>query len=73
MVKIHFENDCVGCPQGCIHCGRDNTPYIDLYCDECGEAFDELRDVEGEQLCDACLLGRYNLISAEDLDAGDYV
>lgn len=31
---IRYENDCVGCPQGCIHCGRKHSPHI--YCDICG-------------------------------------
>ena len=31
-----LENDCVGCPQGCIHCGR-NRNYYKWTCDRCGK------------------------------------
>ena len=24
IIKYEIDNDCVGCPQGCIHCGRGN-------------------------------------------------
>lgn len=30
------ENDCVGCPQGCINCGRKNDYYV-FECDRCGD------------------------------------
>lgn len=30
------ENDCVGCPQGCINCGRQNDYYV-FECDRCGD------------------------------------
>lgn len=46
------ENECVGCPQGCIHCGRDEV--VHFYCDECGEE-DVLRQVDNDtQLCPDC-------------------
>lgn len=28
------DNNCVGCPQGCIHCGRGDFQYYE--CDGCG-------------------------------------
>lgn len=51
MVK--YENDCVGCPQGCIHCGNERVPY--LYCDKCEKDAEELYKVDGEELCIDCL------------------
>ena len=50
---IKYENECVGCPQGCIHCGRDKTQH--LYCDRCGEDSEELYVFDGEELCEDCL------------------
>ena len=51
MVKI--ENDCVGCPQGCINCGRKYVEHY--YCDECGDEA-KLYEVEGMQLCRDCVV-----------------
>ena len=50
---IKYENECVGCPQGCIHCGRDKTQH--LYCDRCGADCEELYVFDGEELCEDCL------------------
>lgn len=50
---IKYENECVGCPQGCIHCGRDKTQH--LYCDKCGADCEELYVFDGEELCEDCL------------------
>lgn len=49
------ENDCVGCPQGCISCGRKHSLHI--YCDRCGVDIgdpDRLYEENGEDLCDEC-------------------
>ena len=50
---VRFEDECVGCPteMGCLgnSCPYRNVPH--LYCDKCGEEFDELYDLDGEQLC----------------------
>ena len=53
-----FENDCVGCPQGCINCGRKHVAC--WYCDDCGDACDpdELYDYDDEELCEYCVLKR---------------
>ena len=48
--------DCVGCPQGCIHCGRDK-PYWVYECDICGETFyeeDEVTRIDGKDYCNRC-------------------
>lgn len=60
---IQYEDDCVGCPQGCIDCGRRHTAH--LYCDKCGDEFqpEELYDVEGEQLCGECILMQYRTVA----------
>ena len=60
---LKFEDDCVGCPQGCIMCGRRHTPYF--YCDRCGECYEpeDLYDVGGEMVCAACLCGEYSTVA----------
>lgn len=49
MAKI-IENNCVGCPQGCIHCGRKEEEVI--ICDIC-EDFAEFR-YEDTDYCEDC-------------------
>ena len=58
---IKYENECVGCPQGCIHCGRDKTQH--LYCDKCGADCEELYNFLGEELCEECLLKTFEKIT----------
>ena len=53
MTKI--ENRCVDCPQGCIHCGRDQVE-VDT-CDDCGDETEELYYGEdGGEYCRRCVL-----------------
>ena len=60
---IRYENDCVGCPQGCINCGRKHTPYFS--CDICKDDFEpeELYDVDDEMICADCLLNKYDTVA----------
>lgn len=64
MIKIEIENDCVGCPMGCIECGRKHSPHPFYICDECDEEVEELYEDEddGTQLCMECALKRFNRI-----------
>ena len=61
---IKYENDCVGCPQGCVHCGRDKTQHI--YCDRCGADCEELYVFDGEELCEDCLKDNFERITLFD-------
>lgn len=56
---IQFEDECVGCPQGCISCGRKHVPHF--YCDNCGEEIDldDLYKDDDEMLCRDCILSRF--------------
>lgn len=49
MAKI-IENNCVGCPQGCVQCGRKEEEVI--ICDNC-EDFAEFR-YENTDYCEDC-------------------
>ena len=61
---IKYENECVGCPQGCVHCGRDKTQH--LYCDRCCEDSEELYVFDGEELCEECLLDMFDKKTIDD-------
>ncbi len=53
---VYKENYCVGCPQGCGHCGRDKDVWI-WECDICGETFyeeDEVTRINGKDYCNRC-------------------
>ena len=50
------DNLCVGCPQGCISCGR-NRDYEIVECDICGKTITDEYDFhehEGKDYCDKC-------------------
>lgn len=50
---LKYENDCVGCPQGCVHCGRKKV--LHLYCDKCREEVDRLFKWDGDEWCLDCI------------------
>ena len=54
-IKIVHENNCVGCPQGCVHCGRDKQGRFAVECDVCGEEVDKAYLIDGEMVCADCL------------------
>ena len=58
---IKYENECVGCPQGCIHCGRDKTQH--LYCDVCKNDCETLYIEGSYELCEECLLNTFEKIT----------
>lgn len=63
---IIYENNCVHCPQGCIHCGRDHQPMG--VCDDksCGAETDELfYGVDGGQYCKHCITGHLERVVIE--------
>lgn len=73
MIFTERDNFCVGCPQGCINCGRNkDVRVLDyLQCDKCGSEANELYDVYGEQLCDDCALKQFNKIDEDNFE--DYL
>ena len=62
-----YENECVGCPPeiGCLGSGCPNRNVKHLYCDKCGEDVEELYKVDGEELCEECLLKRFKKITLD--------
>lgn len=62
-------NDCVGCPQGCIHCGRGDD-YVVYECDSCGAETEEgvkLYSDGAYHYCLTCLLRKHLLDFATDM------
>lgn len=49
-MAIEYEDNCVGCGiVPCNHCKK-----LVMYCDHCGEAFDELFWFGDDQICEEC-------------------
>lgn len=62
-------SDCVGCPMGCRHCGREWVK--EYFCDSCDDTADEdnpLYYFESEELCESCLLERLISKECDDMD-----
>ena len=66
MVK--YEDECVGCTSMGLYClgsacSKKNVPH--WYCNKCDEEFnpDELYVVDGEHLCEECLLEHFPKVS----------
>ena len=46
-------SECVGCPDGCRHCGLDRVEI--LACDVCGAEGEELYSIDGAgEYCEEC-------------------
>lgn len=61
-----YGDDCAGCPQGCIHCGRG--PYIMWYCDGCGADTEELYVHGEDELCWECYKKEFLSKICDDMD-----
>ena len=65
-----IDNQCVMCPQGCVHCGRDVDRKI-YFCDECEDRADESNPLyiyEGKELCWECYKEQFTQKVCDDLD-----
>jgi hypothetical protein len=62
---IKYENDCVGCPDGmpCLGNSCPNRRVPHLYCDKCGEEAEKLYDLDGENLCEECVLDSLDTVT----------
>ena len=57
MVKI--ENQCCDCATPGYPCRGSACPlrHVEVYyCDKCGEELEDIYDVDGEELCEYCVL-----------------
>ena len=62
MVK--YENECCNCDVPCSNCGRKRVKH--LYCDNCGADVEELYNYFFIELCEKCVLERFEKITLED-------
>ena len=62
---IKFENECVGCPQGCMGDSCPNRDVQHLYCDRCGADCEELYMFDTDELCRECLLEMFDKITLD--------
>ena len=61
------DDDCVGCPQGCVHCGRGE--YEVYYCDKCGFTTKDLYiGPKGKEFCWDCYKEQFISKICDDLD-----
>lgn len=62
---IEIEDECVGCKDmglPCLGAGCPNKKVPHFYCDECEDERDFLYEFEGKQLCDDCLLNKFEKV-----------
>ena len=62
---LAYEDECVGCPDefNCFGylCQYRKIPH--LYCDECKEEVDCLYNYNGEEICQECLIEKFEKIT----------
>ena len=61
---VRYEYRCADCGLPCLgdSCPNRNVPVP--YCDECDEEIgSDVYDVDGEELCETCLLNRFRRVS----------
>ena len=65
---VEFTNECVDCPKemGCLgsSCPYMHVPH--LICDKCGEEVEELYYLDGDQLCEYCVLKSLDKVDPSD-------
>ena len=74
-IKYDVDNNCVSCPQGCIHCGRGNYMVpIAVQCEYCGEDQEEVYDTPDGYYCKECLTEAFSKVTVDDIaeDVGEY-
>lgn len=56
-MSVGIEDYCVGCPQGCIHCGRKNVVVVrcdGFKCDEYTTDPEEFYSIGDKDYCPEC-------------------
>lgn len=61
---VRLEDECVGCPpeKGCLGSCCPNRNIMHLYCDDCGYDVERLYKYDDEELCEECLLKRFEVV-----------
>ena len=66
---IKYEDECCGCATEnypCLgsSCKNRNVPH--LYCDKCKKEVEELYKDDGEEICEECLLKKFEKVKLEE-------
>lgn len=61
---VSYEDECASCPKelGCLGSVCPNRHVKHLYCDSCYEDVDKLYKYDGEELCEECLIKRFEVV-----------
>lgn len=61
---VRLEDECVGCPpeKGCLGSCCPHRNIMHLYCDDCGYDVEKLYKYDDEELCEECLLKRFEVV-----------
>ena len=64
---MQYEDQCCGCSADGFPCQGLSCPshhVLVYYCDQCGDeigTFDDLYEVDGEEICEECLKNRFRM------------
>lgn len=62
---ITYEDECCGCVAPAYPCMGDacmNRHVKRLYCDKCKDDVEKLYKYDGQEICEDCLLGEFEVI-----------
>ena len=70
-MAIVFEDECIGCPpgMGCLGSACPNKKVKHYYCDKCEQEFEPEElfiDEDDKELCDECLLSKYDTVAQRE-------
>lgn len=63
---IYYENECVGCGLPCLHGLCPHYRVKHFQCDFCKTEDVKLYDYNGWQICEECLLGKFDVVEGSD-------
>ena len=66
---IRISNECCGCATDSYPClgeSCSNRHVTRMYCDKCGKEVEYLREYDGEQWCDDCILDEFDFVELEE-------
>ena len=65
-MAIVYENHCVDCGFPCEGNSCPNRNVLVLYCDSCKKPVDLLRNYNGDQWCEECILNEFDEVEVEE-------
>lgn len=67
-MSVKWMNECVGCDNslGCMGSFCPNRRVPHLYCDKCHKEVDTLRNYNGDQWCEECILKEFDEVEIDE-------